>query len=116
MNNRFGRDDRYRNEHYRDRRDDRLSEDRFGEERWLRSPDQEFETSGPYRQPYGEGWNRAPRYGASDYGRAGYGSDYGRFGSPGYDAGHGNYGSRGHAPSSYLPGSPPRGGFSGRGP
>ena len=64
MNNRFGRDDRYPNERYRDRRDDRLSEDRFGEDRWLRSPDQEFETSGPYRQPYGDGWNQAPRYGA----------------------------------------------------
>jgi hypothetical protein len=118
MNNKFGRDDRYSNERYRDRRDDRLSEDRFGEDRWLRSPDQEFETSGPYRQPHGEGWNRAPRYGGSDYGRSGYGSDYGRFGSGsgGYDSARGYYGSQGYGPSPYVPGAPPRGGFSGRGP
>ena len=115
MHNKFGRDDRYSNERYRDRRDDRLSEDRFGEERWLRSPEHEFETSGPYRQPYGESWNQAPRYGGSDYGRSGYGSDYGRFGSAGYDSGRGTYGGQGYA-RPYVPGASPRGGFSGRGP
>jgi hypothetical protein len=109
MHNKFGRDDRYHGERYRDRRDDRHSEDRFGEERWLRSPDQEFETSGPYRQPYGESWNRAPHYGGGDYGRSGHGAGYGHFGS-------GGYGSQGYAPAPYVPTSPPRGGFSGRGP
>jgi hypothetical protein len=116
MNNKFGRDDRYRNERYRDRSDDRLSEDRFGEERWLRSPDQEFETSGPYREPQGEGWNRVPRYGAPAYGRSGYGSDYGRPGFAGYDSGRRNYGVQGYAPSPHVPSPAPRGGFSGRGP
>jgi hypothetical protein len=117
MNNKFGRDDRYRNERYRDNRDDRISEDRFGEERWLRSPEQEFETSGPYRQPPGESWNRAPRYGAPEYGRSGYGSDYGRFGAPeAYEPGRANYRGLGYSPSRYEPSAAPSGGFSGRGP
>ena len=89
MNNKFGRDGRYRNERYRDNRDDRVSEDRFGDQRWLRSPDQEFETSGPYRQPQGETYGHALR----------------------------NYGYEGYAPSPYVASAAtPRGGYSGRGP
>ena len=88
MNDKFGRDNRLPNERYRDNRDDRISEDRFGEDRWLRSPEHEFETSGPYRQPQGDGWNRAPR---------------------------GGY--QGYAPSPYIPAATAaRGGYSGRGP
>ena len=87
MNNRFGRDDRYRSDGSRrdSYRDDYASADyrrsREGrepfwrgidEDRALRSPDQEFETSGNYREPrepYGETYSsRERRYGPSAYG------------------------------------------------
>jgi hypothetical protein len=57
MNNKFGRDRRYRDAGYRyeDSRRDRDAREPFWrgfeEEQVWRSPDQEFETSGPYRQP-----------------------------------------------------------------
>jgi hypothetical protein len=66
MNNKFGRDDRYRHDPYRGEsyRRDREAREPFwrgiDEDRGLRSPDQEFETSGPYRQPrepYGQVWS-----------------------------------------------------------
>lgn len=88
MPNRFGRDNRQPDERYRDPRDDRHSEDRF-DDRFLRSPDQQFETSGPYRQPSSDSWNRQG-FAPSPYVPRG-------FGGPGrYEA--------------------PRGGYSGRGP
>ena len=90
MNNKFGRDERYRGERYRDNRDDRYGEQRFGEDRYLRSPDQEFDTSAPYRQPSGDSFTRA-RYGRS------------------------NFDNQGYAPSGYVPPAP-TGGFAGFGP
>lgn len=103
MNDRFGRDDRFRRERQRiDRyRNEPLSEDRYGEERWLRSPEHEFETSAPYRQPYDESWRR-PRegWGANSSGQRGMGARY-----------EGSY-----APSPYAPSSGVRGGYAGRGP
>jgi len=87
MNNKNGRDDRYRSDGSRREsyRDDYASADyrrsREGrepfwrgidEDRALRSPDQEFETSGNYREPrepYGETYSsRERRYGPSAYG------------------------------------------------
>lgn len=57
MNNKFGRDRRYRDAGYRyqePRRDRDVREPfwrGFEDDGAVRSPDQEFETSGPYRQP-----------------------------------------------------------------
>jgi len=91
MNNKFGRDERYRSDGSRrdsyrdDYRDDYASEafrrSREGrepfwrgidEDRALRSPDQQFETSDNYREPrepYGETYSsRERRYGDSAYG------------------------------------------------
>lgn len=107
MNNRFGRDDRYRGERYRDRRFDRFSEERLGDERWLRSPDQEFETSEPYRQPQGDQWRQGPRSSYGD-GPGGYG-----------EGGYGGYRRPSYQQPGYAPppsGSEPRGGYAGRGP
>lgn len=123
MNDKFGRDDRYRGERYRDRSLDRYAEDRFDEDRWLRGVGRDFETSGPYRQPADESWNHAPRYGSADYGRPGYGPDYGRtYGRSSYDSryggGHerGSFDNQGYAPAPYVPGGTSRGGYFGRGP
>lgn len=102
MNNRFGRDDRYRSDRYRDDRyrTEPYREDRYSEDRWLQSPERDFEISEPYRQPAGERWNHAPR--------AGQGG--GRYGS------YGDYSNQGYAPSPYVPQRDVRGGYSGRGP
>lgn len=94
MNNKFGRDDRYRDDRYRDAP---YQETRYGEARWLRSPEHDFETSQPYRQPDDERWGR---------GGGTYGNPYYRGAS---------YREQGYAPSAYVP-REPRGGFSGRGP
>jgi hypothetical protein len=100
MNDRYGRDDRYRNDRWRVERyrDEPYHEDRYGEERWLRSPEHDFETSQPYRQPPDERYGRGLR--------ANYGNPYHRL--P-------DFREQGYAPSPYLP-PEPRGGFSGRGP
>lgn len=71
MNDRYGRDGRYRENGFRrdpyardrdDQRDFRLRDS----DRVLRSPDQEFETSGNYREPYESGdmygSNRSPSF------------------------------------------------------
>jgi hypothetical protein len=108
MNDKFGRDDRFRNDRFRNdrERDDRyrsepLSEDRYGEERWLRSPEHDFETSPPYRQPHDESWRR-PRggWGFDSFAQRGRGARY-----------EGSY-----APSPYVPSREARGGYAGRGP
>jgi hypothetical protein len=118
MNNKFGRDGRYREDRYRegDFYRDREARERFwrgvDEDRGLRSPDQEFETSGPYREPrepYGETFTRresrqsepAPR-GAYDQGR------FDGFYAPSYTPEWGA--------DRYGRGSGGRGGFAGRGP
>ncbi len=126
MNDKFGRD-RHRDDRNWGRRDDqwaprndrfsgrddRYHEDRYGEDRAMRSPDSEFETSEPYRQPTDEAWRGQPRYGLSDYDRYAARS---RFSS---NAGR-NYGGaidrQGYAPSPYVPAGELRGGFYGRGP
>lgn len=128
MNDKFGRD-RYRDDrnlgrrddHWAPRsdrysgRDDRYHEDRYGEDRALRSPDSEFETSEPYRQPSDEAWRGQPRYGLSDYDRYAARARFNQGRS------YGNYGSgiierQGYAPSPYVPAGELRGGFYGRGP
>jgi hypothetical protein len=107
MNNKFGRDGRYREDRFRsdqDYRRDREAREPFwrgiDEDRGLRSPDQEFETSGPYRQPrepYGQVWSgREDRYG--DGTRSSY--ERGRYES--------------YVPSRWT--EERRGGFAGRGP
>ena len=109
MTNKFGRDDRYRDDRYRgeEYRRDREAREPFwrgiDEDRGLRSPDQEFETSANYRQP-GESprdtySSRQQRYGFG-YGRPSYGGA--RFDGV-------------YAPS-YGWSSEVRGGHSGRGP
>jgi hypothetical protein len=103
MNDKYGREDRFRHDRQRiDRyRNEPPSEDRYGEERWLRSPEHDFETSPPYRQPYDESWRRP---------REGWGSD--AFAHRGTGARfEGSYG-----PSPYAPSSGARGGYAGRGP
>jgi len=118
MNNKFGRDDRYRDEEIRRDRNAREPYWRGSDEdRAIRSPDQEFETSGPYRQPrepYGETHTRregrvgGAEYGRSDYGRVPYGRpDYGRSSFDGIYA-PSPYGSTGTLGST--------GGHAGRGP
>ncbi len=123
MNNKLGRDDRYQDEFRRDRRAGEPV-GRSDEDRGLRSPDREFETSGPYRQPrepYGETYQRP---GSSRY----YGA-----GNERYDVRSGFDGT--YAPSPYGSGptgaeyrgnpylrdsggwsSDVRGGYAGRGP
>ena len=115
MNNKFGRDDRYRDDEFRRERNAREPFWRSSEgDRAIRSPDEEFETSGPYRQPrepYGETYTRREgAFGGSEYGRAGYGRpDYGRSSFDGTYA-PSPYGSTGSlSPSA-------RGGYAGRGP
>jgi hypothetical protein len=126
MNNKFGRDERYRGERYRDDRyrTEPYREDHYSEDRWLQSPEREFETSEPYRQPAGERWNQAARggYGGGRYGSYGDYSGSGYRGSS-YSAGWGgrdprgpSYENQGFAPSPYVPEREPRGGHSGRGP
>lgn len=62
MNHRFGRehDDRFRNDprYTRSREPEGGFWERGDEDRTLRSPDQEFETSGSYRQPAGDYMNQ----------------------------------------------------------
>lgn len=100
MNNKFGRDDRYRSDRFERQRDEPYREDRFGEERWLRSPERDFETSGPYRQPYDESWRRGSEAWGSNAGYRGAGYRY----------------EGSHAPSAYVAGTEGRGGYAGRGP
>jgi len=124
MNNKFGRDDRYRSDGSRrdgyrdDYRDDYASADfrrsREGrepfwrgidEDRVLRSPDQQFETSGNYREPrepYGETYSsRERRDGDSAYG--GWSRDRPRF--------EGSHGLSYAGPGTDIPR-----GYAGRGP
>jgi hypothetical protein len=105
MNNRFGRDDRYRRPSDDRYRTEPYREDRYSEDRWLQSPERDFEISEPYRQPAGERWAHAPR--------AGYGG--------GRHPSYGDYSNQGYAPSPYvpqrdMPQRDVRGGYSGRGP
>ena len=112
MNNRFGRDDRYRSP------DDRYrsSDDRY------RSPDEELETSQPYRQPrepYGQTYQRPePRDfgpGRSTYGRSSFDNTYAP--SP-YGSGWGDaeYGRSRWGRESGGWSANTRGGYAGRGP
>lgn len=137
MNDKFGRDDRYRTERFlqdddyrRESRDDRFRD--LDRDRVFQSPDQQFETSGNYREPPSDTWrDRDGRY-ASTYGRAGHGG-YRRSGYPDSAYGSSNTGfangsyDRSRFDGVYAPsyGSPPsadrlareyRGGYSGRGP
>jgi hypothetical protein len=113
MNNRFGRDDRYRSP------DDRYrsSDDRY------RSPDEELETSQPYRQPrepYGQTYQRPePRdagAGRSPYGRSSF--DYTFAPSPFGNSGWSDPGSErsrwGRESGGWSANT--RGGYAGRGP
>ena len=137
MNNKFGRDERYRSdgsrrESYRDDyRDDYVSADfrrsrearepfwrGIDEDRALRSPDQQFETSGNYREPrepYGETYSsRERRYGDSAYGgwsrdrprfEGAHGLSYAGYGTDVPRAGYGTDVPRGYAgrgPKGYV--------------
>jgi len=115
MNDKFRRDERVganqrRYDQSRDRYGDRYREDRYGEDRALRSPDREFETSQPYRQPNDEAWG----YGSPD--------DERFYGRPSFDSRERSVGWRGavqnqgYSPSPYVPDWQQRGGFYGRGP
>lgn len=137
MNDKFGREGRYRED--RARRDDEYRRDSRDNnwrdpdrERVFQSPDQQFETSGSYRQPQGDTWrDRDGRYGAT-YGDSGHGG-YRRPSYPdaAYGSSHTDYANRsydrGRFDGVYAPSyaSPPsadrlareyRGGYSGRGP
>ena len=120
MNDKFGRDDRnrYRGEDYRRDREAREPFWRgIDEDRGLKSPDQEFETSGPYRQPpehYGEAQSGQERWrGRPADERARYDALYApsSFSWSSDNARYNQYGR--NLPRS---GSEIRGGFSGRGP
>jgi hypothetical protein len=119
MNDKFGRDGRYREDRFRN--DDEYRRERearegsfrhFDEDRGLRSPDREFETSSPYRQPreqpFGAGTPRYARantdYASSSYDRSRFDGNY----APSYGAGW--------SESRYGWTSEARGGFAGRGP
>lgn len=118
MNNKFGRDVRYRDDRSRpdDFHRDREARERFwrsvDEDRGLRSPDQEFETSGPYREPrepYGETYSRREPRQSEPVPRGAY--QQGRFDgiyAPGYSPEWGA--------DRYGRGSGVRGGYAGRGP
>jgi hypothetical protein len=122
MNNKFGRDNSYRNEGYRgeDFPRDRERREPFWRgtegDRAQRSPDQEFETSGNYREPrepYGQTYsNRQPPYGGS--GQGGFGQRGPAYGS--------SLESRSRFDGNYAPStgsgwsSEVRGGHTGRGP
>jgi hypothetical protein len=77
MNNKFGRDNRYRDDQFRRDRNPREPFWRSSEGDWpITSPDEEFETSGPYRQPrepYGETYTRRE---GRDYGRSSFDGTY----------------------------------------
>lgn len=127
MNNKFGRDERQRGE-FRRRAGEPFGRS-FDDDRRFRSPDQEFETSGPYRQPR-EPDGEPPRYqGSYESGSTPYGSGGSRYdGRSSFD---GSY-----APSPYASGAEyggyggarwpsresggwsvaTRGGYAGRGP
>ena len=130
MNNKFGRDERQR-----DRRAGEPFGRSFDEDRGLRSPDQEFETSGPYRQPrepYGEPYSQYqsnPRYesGSSRYesgnarydGRSSFDGSYAPpYGNGSSGAEYGAYGAARSWPSRESGGwtVATRGGYAGRGP
>lgn len=117
MNDKFGRDGRYGENHFRNdneyRREREAREEsyrHFDGDRVLRSPEQEFETSGSYRQPRDPYGSSVPRYGGlnTDYATSSY--DRGRFnGYPppsGPSLSDNRYGWTSEA----------RGGFAGRGP
>jgi osmotically-inducible protein OsmY len=133
MNNKFGRDSRYREDRIRHDDNYRGSSSRNDwrdpdQDRGLRGPDQEFETSGAYRQPEGDTWrDREGRF-ASAYGNSGHGSpSYGHYrGGAGFGGSSSSY-DRSRYDGSYAPSytSAPsadrmareyRGGYSGRGP
>jgi BON domain len=108
MNHRFGRehDDRFRNDprYTRSREPDGGFWERGDEDRTLRSPDQEFETSGSYRQPaedfmnQGRGSARSgsafPRNQLTDY------SNGGQYGRSSSHSAHGGFAGRG--PKGYV--------------
>jgi hypothetical protein len=120
MNNKFGREGGYREDRFRNNPEyqrEREARENFwrdvDDDRALRSPDQEFETSGNYREPYGETYtSRDPR----GYGRPGYPADHagggrGRFDGV-YAPSYPSPSARGR--STYE--TPRRGGYAGRGP
>lgn len=106
MNNKFGRDRRYRDDRYRndDFGRDREAREPFwrgiDEDRGMRAPDQEFETSGPYRQP------REPH--ADSYARPERSSSR-------YDGVYAPS-APGWSPDRFASSPEPRGGYAGRGP
>lgn len=120
QNNRFRNDPQYT----RSRESDGGFFGRGEEDQVLRSPEHEFETSGPYRQPREESYNQgrgSARYGAdnsrnqltdyyssSSYDRSRYDGSY----APSYPSASSYDRSR----SSYGASQTARGGFSGRGP
>jgi len=101
MNDKFGRDGRYREDashrdpYGRDREEHRTWRLRESD-RTLRSPDQEFETSTNYREPverYGETYNRP------SYGRPRFDDRY----APSYPtAGENRFGHAGRGPKGYV--------------
>jgi len=114
MNNKFGRDPRQRGEFRRDRRAGEPPGRSFDDDRRFRSPDQEFETSGPYRQPR-EPYGEPPRYqGSSPYesGSSRYESGSSRYesgsspyesGNSPYESGSSRYDGRSSFDGSYAP-------------
>jgi BON domain len=89
MNNKFASQGQYRDDRFRGGND-------YGRDRGLRSPDLEFETSGPYRQlrePYGETWSGRDA-GGHDVG--GQNGSYGRASSGEYRGGYAGRGPKGY--------------------
>ena len=115
MNDKFGRsggypNDRFRNDpqYTRSREADGGFWEHGDDDRALRSPDQQFETSGNYRQPREEYANQGR--GSARYGSGGYRNQLTDYADDSYD--------RARFDGSYAPSYPtaPRGGYSGRGP
>lgn len=83
----------------------RAHEERHSEDRLLRSPEQQFETSQPYRQPSDEAWRQyGPDRERSSYD---FSERTGGRGSPEW---------QGYAPAPFVADWQQRGGFHGRGP
>lgn len=126
MNDKFGRrgggyrDDRFRNDpqYTRSREADGGFWERGDEDRVLRSPDQEFETSGNYRQPREDYGNQGR--GSARSGAAGYRTNLTDYANSSYDRNRfeGNYAPAYPATSGYArpQSAQPRGGYAGRGP
>lgn len=126
MNDRFrrggddNRDDRFRNDpqYTRSREPDGGFWERGEEDHVLRSPEQQFETSGSYRQPREDYANQGR--GSARYGSSGYRNQLTDYSSSGNDRSRfdGHYAPSYPATSGYgrEQSSAPRGGHSGRGP